>query len=391
MLRNALVLASMFALAAACVDEEHCEDGHCHDEDGALFEQAYEEAQQEGKEDGSDCSGVRVPDRNGFNKRVALTFDDGPNPATTPRVMETLRRHNAPATFFTNGSRYGAAGAAEIAAQIAADPLFILANHSYGHLNLSQQTESKVASEIDRTDALIRTAGETPRYFRFPFGASTCASKQLAQGRGHIVTGWHVDSADWCYAAGGGTCKPSTFRYVPDEMRSDMAAYVMQQVRATNGGIVLFHDIHPATANALDGILTRLKAEGYTFVALNDTAAFPKLHGQAPPPPPQAKFIGDACTSDAGCAFMANGQSGRCHAAGFCTISCAGGCPDLAGKAPTFCIADAAVPNTGMCVSKASTLNDGCSRLPGTRNVLADRFIGTSSAAPASANVCAPR
>ena len=54
-------------------------------DDTELFEQAYEEAQRQGKEDGTDCSGVRVPDRTGFNKRIALTFDDGPNPATTPR------------------------------------------------------------------------------------------------------------------------------------------------------------------------------------------------------------------------------------------------------------------------------------------------------------------
>jgi peptidoglycan/xylan/chitin deacetylase (PgdA/CDA1 family) len=44
------------------------------------FESAYEEREEPGKDDGTDCSGVRVPDRNGFNKRIALTFDDGPNP-----------------------------------------------------------------------------------------------------------------------------------------------------------------------------------------------------------------------------------------------------------------------------------------------------------------------
>lgn len=381
-MRTYLLLA--LTLTAACVDDT-CEDGTCHDEDGALFEQAYEEAQQEGKADGTDCSGVRVPDRNGFSKRVALTFDDGPNPATTPKVIATLKRHGAPATFFTNGSRYSSQAAKDLAAQIAADPLFILANHSHGHLNLSQQTAAKVESEIDKTDALIRAAGETPRYFRFPFGASTCESKQLAQSRGYIVTGWHVDSADWCYAAGGGYCKPQTFRYVPDDMRGDMGAYVMQQVRGSNGGIVLFHDVHASTADALDGILTAMKAEGYTFVALDDTATFPKLHGATPAP---VKFIGDACTSDAGCAFMAGGQAGRCHAAGFCTIACAGSCPDLAGRAPTFCIADG---NAGACVSKAAIQNEQCAALPGTANVLRDRFIGTSTATPASANVCAPR
>lgn len=363
-----------------------CTDEHEHDEDAVLFEEAYEESLIEPKEDGSDCSGVRVPDRPGFGKRVALTFDDGPNPATTPQIMETLRRHNAPATFFTNGSRYSTAGAKEIAAQIAADPLFILANHSHRHLNLAQQSEATVASEIDKTDALIRAAGDTPRYFRFPFGSSTCATKRIAVERGHIVTGWHVDSADWCYAAGGGYCKPSTFRYVPDNMRGDMRAYVMQQVRAQSGGIVLFHDVHPSTASALDGILVALKNEGYTFVRLDDRSVFPKLHGTAPQP---AKFIGDKCETNADCAFSAAGQTGKCHAAKFCTIACAGSCPDAAGKAPTFCIGDGGFGGT--CAAKAAPQNMSCAALPLTVARVESRFIGNSGASPATATVCAPR
>jgi peptidoglycan/xylan/chitin deacetylase (PgdA/CDA1 family) len=383
-MRRALLL---FVLVS-CVEDETCDHEGCEDET-ALFEEAYEEGQQESKDDGTDCSGVRVPDRSGFAKRVALTFDDGPNPATTPKVIEVLKRHRAPATFFTNGSRYGVAGAKQIAAQIAADPDFLLANHSHSHINLAQQSSTKIASEIDRTDSLIREAGEAPRYFRFPFGSSTCGAKAQARDRGYIVAGWHVDSADWCYAAGGGFCKKTTFKFVPDNMRGDMAAYVMQQVRANNGGIVLFHDVHQSTADALDGILTAMKAEGYTFVRLDDTAAFPKLHGM---PPANAKFTGDVCTTNADCAFMASGQTGSCHPAGFCTVACAGSCADLAGKAPTFCIADArAATPAGICVSKAVVQNQGCALLPGTENRTEMRFVGSSGASPATANVCAPR
>ncbi|MBA3394546.1 MAG: polysaccharide deacetylase family protein [Deltaproteobacteria bacterium] len=389
-----LVAIGFFALQVSCVeDEDSCESEDCHaEEDGALFEQAYDEAMEEGKEDGTDCSGVRVPDRTGFNKRVALTFDDGPNPATTPKVMEILRRHNAPAAFFTNGSRYAAAGAPELAKQIAADPLFILANHSHRHLNLAQQSATTVAREIDRTDALIRGAGETPRFFRFPFGSATCSAKQAVTSRGYRMAGWHVDSADWCYAAGGGTCKASTFRHVPDAMRGDMKAYVLQQVRANNGGVVLFHDIHASTANALEGILIALANEGYTFVRLDDTATWPKLNGSTAPVP-NTKFIGDACATSADCAFMAGGGTGRCHAAKFCTITCAGSCPDQVGKAPTFCMADAAsgsIPK-GMCVSKVAAQNQSCAALPGTIARSEARFIGVSGASPATANVCAPR
>lgn len=385
-MRQPAVLAAFVSLisATACVDDTCDSEETCTD-DSALFEQAYDEGLQPGKEDGTDCSGVRVPDRTGFNKRVALTFDDGPNPATTPKVIQVLKKHHAPATFFTNGSRYAAAGAKELAARIAADPDYILANHTQNHLNLAQQTATKVASEIDRTDALIREAGETPKFLRFPFGSSTCASMQQAKDRGYLVTGWHIDSADWCFAAtGGATCKKATFKYVPDELRNDMKGYILSQVRANNGGIMLMHDIHQSTADHLDEILTALEAAGYTFVRLDDVSAWPRLNGTTPTASP---FIGTLCTTDAQCAFT----GGRCHAAGFCTKSCAGSCPDQAGSAGTFCIADAAASNAGMCVSKAATQNNQCALLPRTAKVDAARFVGTSGAAPATATVCAPR
>jgi peptidoglycan/xylan/chitin deacetylase (PgdA/CDA1 family) len=387
-MRNAFLLATV--AAASCLQFTGCTgDEDDHADESELFEQAYEDVHTDGKVDGTDCSGVRVPDRNGFNKRIALTFDDGPNPDTTPKVIQVLERHRAPATFFTNGSRYSSQAAKDLAARIAAHPDYILANHSHRHINLAEQTAATVATEIDRTDALIRGAGETPRYFRFPFGSSTCSSKKQAQDRGHIVAGWHVDSADWCYAAGGGVCKKSTFKFVPDDMRTDMKKYVLSQVRAFNGGIVLFHDIHQSTADALDGILTALEEEGYTFIRLDDTAAFPKLHGTVAPP---QKFIGDACATDADCVFTAANKPGSCHPAGFCTIACEGSCPDLSGRAGTFCIADdrSTVP-AGMCVSKAATQNMACASLPDTENRTEPRFIGTSTSTPATANVCAPR
>ncbi|CAN5700680.1 hypothetical protein BH11MYX3_BH11MYX3_06450 [soil metagenome] len=373
------VLASLAATSVSCVDDESAEESE-------MFEQAYDEGLQPGKEDGTDCSGVRVPDRSGFAKRIALTFDDGPNPATTPKVIQVLKAHHAPATFFNNGVRYGAAGAKELAAQIAADPDYILANHTQNHLNLAQESATKVASEIDRTDVLLRAAGETPKFLRFPFGSSTCATMKQARDRGYIVTGWHIDSADWCYAAGGGVCKKSTFKYVPDELRSDMKAYVLSQVRSNNGGIILFHDIHASTANNLDAILTALEQQGYTFVRLDNTSAFPRLNGVTPAASP---FIGTACSTNAQCSFT----GGRCHSSGFCTQTCAGSCPDQAGAASTFCIADPLSTSVvaGICVSKAATQNNQCVALTHTIKKDAPRFVGTSGAAAATATVCSPR
>ncbi|MEZ4364910.1 MAG: polysaccharide deacetylase family protein [Kofleriaceae bacterium] len=380
-LASAACLLPLLA-SAACLG-----DGDDHADDGALFEEAYEQ-NQDGKADGAGCSGVRVPDAGPFGGRIALTFDDGPNPATTPRVLAALRARGLPATFFTNGSRYAAPGAAALAAEIAADPQFILANHSQRHVNLATLSLDAVAREVDGTDALIRTAGDTPRYFRFPFGSATCASAELVRARGYTVTGWHIDSADWCYAAGGGVCKASTFRYVPDALRDDMTGYVMSQVRAHDGGIILFHDIHGHTADALPAILDRLIADGYTFVSLDDEATFPKLHGVTPP------FIGTPCETDDACAFTAGGAAGRCHPAGFCTTACEGACPDRVGAAPTYCIADGLAPPeagpAGTCVSRPAAVNQACAALPQTERRVEARFVGDSGASPGQAEVCAP-
>ncbi len=391
--RPALLTASvvsLIGLGCAADQDELCEGDDCHAEDGPLFEGAYEEGQQESKDDGTDCSGVRVPDRTGFSKRVVLTFDDGPNPTTTPKVMEILRRHNAPATFFINGMRVNNSTATNIIKQIANDPLFILANHSQSHKNLAEQPIATVEREIVQTHDIIKGTGEVPKYFRFPFGSSTCETMQKIKDKGLISTGWHIDSADWCYAAGGGFCKPTTFRFVPDPMRNDMTKYVMSQLSSTNGGILLFHDIHPFTMNTLDALLTKLEADGYTFARLDDRGMLPKLNGGAPAVM-TPKFIGDKCTTAADCAFMAAGQTGRCHPKGFCTISCQGSCPDVADRPGTFCIADAAMANMGLCVSKPVIANQLCAALPGTVREERDRFIGTSTSMPARAFVCAPK
>jgi peptidoglycan/xylan/chitin deacetylase (PgdA/CDA1 family) len=330
MYRCLALLACLPACAAVVEDGEHVDDDMTQ-----LMEEAYEHQDDTVFDDG--CSGVKVPDRSGFAKRVVLTFDDGPNPATTPTVIETLHRHHAPATFFINGSRLATSGAPELAAQIAADPDFILANHSQNHRNLATVSASTFASEVDRTTDLIVAAGETPKYFRFPFGSATCAYAAGVRQRRYIVTGWHIDSADWCFATtGGARCPESTFRYVPDQYRSDMRGYILSQVREMNGGILLMHDIHRSSADALDGILTALEAEGFTFVRLDDASMLPVLNG-APPPP--RTWIGDACSTDAQCTFAGGFCVEDGAGGGVCTQACTSTCPDMGGYPLTRCVA----------------------------------------------------
>lgn len=347
-------LTSMLtALLASTLPMTSCgaEQGEEH-EHTAEFERAWQEARS-GKADNAGCSGVRVPDRGPFGGKVHLTFDDGPNPATTPQIMETLRRHNAPATFYINGSRVNNEATRAIAREIVDDPLFTLANHTWSHKNMAGLDTQTAISQIEATTEVIETAGGEATYFRFPFGSSTCATMELVKERGYTSTGWHIDSADWCFASGGGFCRESTFRHVPDQFRDDMAGFVMTQVRSNQGGILLFHDIHSSTEAALEGILNTLELEGFEYTTIQDESTFPLLNGV-----PQ-KFIGDECEVDADCnfagAFCLPEPEG-----GYCTTECSTSCPDRSGYATTRCVTPPVGVDTSFQVCALSCVHVGC-------------------------------
>ena len=102
-------------------------------------------------------------------KKIALTFDDGPHPVKTPKILEILQKHDARATFFVVGSL------AEYHPEIVKKEAELgheIANHSYTHPRLSKLTETEIKSEIEKTDSIIKkAAGVTPRLFRPPEGA----------------------------------------------------------------------------------------------------------------------------------------------------------------------------------------------------------------------------
>ena len=167
-----------------------------------------------------------------------------------------------------------------------------------------------------------------------------------------------------------------------------MAGFILQQVRRYNGGILLFHDTKSYTANALDGILTRLETEGYTFIRLDDEETFPLLNGVDPASLP---FIGDVCEDNEDCGDQIGGKAAKCLS-NFCTINCEGTCPDRQAKAATFCAPDPTEGGTrGICVSQSSAGNSNCGDMPGTVEADSERFIGGSSASQRSATVCLPR
>jgi hypothetical protein len=122
-----------------------------------------------------------------------------------------------------------------------------------------------------------------PEFFRFPHGASNCASAQIVRSYGYKIAGWTIDSADWCFnssTGGVGICARSTFRdRALEGYREDMVAYIVHQAKVHNGGALLFHDIKPYTVKMLPKVLGALVANGFRFVRLDDPNTFPQLNG----------------------------------------------------------------------------------------------------------------
>jgi peptidoglycan/xylan/chitin deacetylase (PgdA/CDA1 family) len=186
-------------------------------------------------------------------KEVVLTFDDGPWPGPTTRVLDALARECVHATFFLLGRN--AADHPELARRILAAGHGV-GYHTYSHPILSRMAPAKAEAEIDRgiaavDAALYGKADNAPRtpFFRFPGFASTPNLLARLRTRGMIVFGADLWASDW---------NPMT----PDqELR-----LVLERLRAAGGGIVLFHDTKTQTAAMLPAFLRALKREGYRVV-----------------------------------------------------------------------------------------------------------------------------
>ena len=207
-------------------------------------------------------------------KAIALTFDDGPDPDYTPRILDILEAKKVPGTFFVIGEN--AIGNADIIRRIARDG-FELGNHSYTHPNLAEVSDFGTLLELNATQRLIESyTGHSTRLFRAPyFGdaepttADELRPAELAQARGYTIVGLHVDPGDW-RTPGVAAIVERTVAEIenPNAERSADDAD-----RSAN--IVLLHDgggNREQTVAALPLIIDRLRADGYRFVNVSDLA-----------------------------------------------------------------------------------------------------------------------
>ena len=189
-------------------------------------------------------------------KCVALTFDDGPSPDYTPRVLDTLVSEGVPATFFMQGSNLRAYP--EVAEQVAQTPGMQIANHTVTHPDLTGVNDERLRTEIGgQADEIERVTGKRPTVLRPPYGLQDETVDKAAAELGHAVVLWDVDTQDW--------------------QESDPAIVnetVAEQVRT--GSIVLMHDVHATSPTALPQMVRSLKEQGYTLVTVSELLGDPE-------------------------------------------------------------------------------------------------------------------
>ena len=197
---------------------------------------------------------------------IALTFDDGPAKNTTPRLLDMLAKRKIKATFFVLGENVEKNP--DILKRIIANGHEV-GNHSWSHLNFAQKP-SVVRDQLQRTqDIIFQIAGIKPKVMRPPYGAITEHQKKWVTDQfGLKVILWEVDPLDWK--------KPGA---------SVIARRILAETRP--GAIILVHDIHAQTIDAMPEALDGLLAKGYKFVTVSELLA---MDNPAPKPTPAAEI-----------------------------------------------------------------------------------------------------
>ena len=178
---------------------------------------------------------------------VALTFDDGPHPEYTGKILNILVEKNAPATFFIVGDR------AEL------HPTLLrrmkqasceIGNHTYSHVDLSKISNKEFMREMEKcNETIFNATGEYPKIYRPPFGRISKSNEDSISDKMTKIL-WTVDSSDWTTS------------------NSDKVAdKVIKSVK--NNSIVLMHDFYKQSVEALPKIIDTLREKGYEFVTVS--------------------------------------------------------------------------------------------------------------------------
>ncbi|MFJ8517551.1 polysaccharide deacetylase family protein [Lysinibacillus xylanilyticus] len=187
-----------------------------------------------------------VPVAKGEKKRVALTFDDGPDAKVTPQILATLKKYDAKATFFMVGQNASKNSAIVKKVYEAGHEI---GNHTWNHSKLTTLSTANVKQEVDRTsNAIYAAIGQYPTVFRPPYGATNDKVRTVITTPSIL---WSIDTLDWKH-----------------RNADKILTYVKASVK--DGSIILMHDIHQTTANGLENVILYLQKQGYEFVTVSE-------------------------------------------------------------------------------------------------------------------------
>ena len=179
-------------------------------------------------------------------KVIALTFDDGPNATTTPQALDILAKYKIKATFFVQGKNI--AGNEAILKRMQAEGHEV-GNHSWNHPVLTQLSLEDAKKQItDTEDAIKSVLGKSSKLMRPPYGA---ISDDIRNSLDLSFIMWDVDSLDW-------------------KSKNEAAILTEVQRQTTDGSIILMHDIHQTSVNALPKVIEYLQGQGYSFVTVSE-------------------------------------------------------------------------------------------------------------------------
>lgn len=179
-------------------------------------------------------------------KKVALTFDDGPNPDYTGMLLDGLKERGVRATFFVLGSEV------ELYPQLvkrASEEGHLIGVHAYRHVNLRQLSDGEAVEQVDRTnDAIYRATGQHASYIRPPYG---CWKEDLDYEVQMVEVLWDIDPRDWATTS---------------------SSLVVQRVlsEVEENSIILLHDASKSSVQAAFTIIDELENQGYTFVTVEE-------------------------------------------------------------------------------------------------------------------------
>jgi len=194
--------------------------------------------------------------------QIALTFDDGPHPTRTPRILQILAAAGIKATFFEIGKN--ASAHPDVARQVVAAGHSV-GSHTFSHPHMTELSERHAEMEVEAGDASVSLAlgtrpGQLP-FFRFPYGAKTALEQGFVEKRGNTTFFWNMDSQDW---------------KIRDPHR--LFLNVLSELDRARHGIILFHDIHEQTVIVLPHVLAELRARHMKTVVFIPAPTAPGPH-----------------------------------------------------------------------------------------------------------------